>query len=89
VTVLDALMAEYHLPLAEAMEFPLEAYLALVPALVARHGGRVNGPDYIDQAAMAARERAWEFLRTHFEILPQGQPGPTNALARWMAARRF
>lgn len=75
-------MGEYHLTLPAAMEFPLEAYLALVPALVARHGGKAGGPDYIDQAAVNAREACWRWLRSNFTILPQGAPGPVNALAR-------
>lgn len=80
-------MAEYHLTLRDAMLFPLAAYLALIPALVARRGGKAAGPDYIDNAAIAAREACWRFLRRHFEILPQGQPGPTNALQQWLANR--
>jgi len=84
VSILDAMIAEYHMTLAAAMEFPLEAYLALVPALVSRHGGRSNGPDYVDLAAINAREKAWAFLRRHFHILPQGQKGPMNALAAWL-----
>ena len=80
-------MAEYHITLADAMRFPLEAYLALIPALVARRGGKSTGPDYIDNAAIAAREACWRFLRRHFEILPQGQPGPANALHQWLANR--
>lgn len=78
-------MGEYHLTLSDAMEFPLEAYLALLPALVARHGGKANGPDYVDQASIAAREKAWAFLRANFRILEPGQPGPANALLRWIA----
>lgn len=81
-------MGEYRLTLAEAMEFPLEAYLALVPALVARHGGRSGGPDYVDQAAINARETAWEFLRANFTILPKGQPGPDGALQKWLKRKR-
>ena len=80
-------MAEYHLTIAAAMLFPLEAYLALIPALVARHGGKGNGPDYVDQASIAARETAWRFLRRHFTILPQGEPGPPNALGKWLNSK--
>lgn len=80
-------MGEYGLTLPQAMTFPLEAYLALVPALIARHGGRAEGPDHVDLAACAAREAAWAWLRAHFTILPPGVPGPRNALARSLRAR--
>lgn len=76
-------MSEYHLTLSAAMLFPLEAYLALLPALITRHGGQGSGPDYIDQAAIAAREACWRFLRRHFDILPQGEPGPMGVLEGW------
>ena len=77
-------MAEYHHTLSAAMLFPLEAYLALIPALVARRGGQGNGPDYVDQASISAREACWRFLRRHFTILPQGQPGPNDAMGKWL-----
>jgi hypothetical protein len=78
-------MGEYHHTLDSAMDFPLEAYLALLPALIARKGGRSDSPDYVDQAAINARTKAWEFLRAHFHVLEPGEPGPSNALARWIA----
>ena len=82
IDVTDALMAEYGLNLTEAWLFPLEAYLALVPALIRRHGGKATGPTYVDRASMAARDRVARFLERHFRILPEGEPGPPNALAR-------
>ena len=86
--MIDSLMAEYGRSLPEAMAFPLEAYLAMLPAMVARHGGRLNGPDYVDRAAMTARERCWAWLRAHFTILEPGEPGPRDALAAWLRTRR-
>lgn len=81
-------MAEYSLTLDAAWSFPLEAYLALVPAMIQRHGGKSKGADHIDQVAIEARQRCDEFLRRHFRILPPGEPAEPNALQRWLADRR-
>lgn len=88
MTIVDALMAEYHLSLAQAWAFPLEAYLALVPAMMARHGVPLNGPGPAAQAAIEARARCKAWLRAHFTILPEGQPGPADALGDWLRARQ-
>lgn len=80
-------MAEYSLSLAEAWAFPLEGYLALLPAMITRHGGQVSGPQSSDQASIAARAKAKDWLASHFRILPIGTPGPQNALQRWLADR--
>lgn len=69
ITLVDALMSEYHLSLREAVwEFPVSSALALWDAMIARHGGH-TGPDYFDKVAVRARTKAREFLETHFRIV--------------------
>lgn len=70
MTLLDALMAEYHMTLSQALDFPLQAALALWPAMLGRHGAH-QGPDYIDRAVIAARTRARAWLERQFRIIPQ------------------
>ena len=79
-------MSQYGMTITEAWSFPLEAYLALLPAMISRHGGKTQGPDHADQASMTARARCKRFLKKHFTLLAKGQPGPSNALQRWITS---
>lgn len=81
-------MAEYGLSLYEAVwKFPLAAAQALAPARVRRHGGKWSQPDASDRAVAEARAKCKAWLAAHFTILPQGVPGPADALGDWLRAR--
>lgn len=80
-------MSQYGFTLDQAWSFPLEAYLALLPAMISRHGGKHHGPDHADSASIAARERCKRFLRRHFTILPPHAPAPPHALHRWLSTQ--
>lgn len=80
-------MADYSMTLYDAMfDFPLEAALALWPALIVRNGGEA-GIDHTDRASISARKRCKGFLAEHFRILPKGVDGPDNALIHWLASK--
>lgn len=81
-------MADYGLSLHEAVwKFPLVAANYLAPARVRRLGGKWTAPDSTDRAIMQARARCKAWLAAHFRILPQGEPGPENALGDWIRER--
>jgi hypothetical protein len=63
-------MAEYGYSLRQALwGISLNAVFALLPAQRARHGDD-SMPGFADLAAATARQRARDFLTTHYRIVP-------------------
>ena len=70
-TLVDALMAVYHMTLKQAFfEFPLTAAVALWPSMQRRLGFETSGPDYMDQASARAKRQMEDYISKHFRVIP-------------------
>lgn len=60
------------MPIATAIwRTPLAVALVLLPVRNERHGGSSGGPDYTTKASLNAKNRARDFLESHFQIVPK------------------
>ena len=68
---MEWLVAEYGLSFTEAVwKTPLVLAMVILPVRNERHGAS-GGPSFIVRASLRAKNRAYEFLKEHFEIVPK------------------